>query len=174
MFTPYTLDTYGTFNFDGTDELILENAKEDNGGVEVSYDDFDWKYDTNGYLLALRQNLLKLLNANILDDVILKVEPEGDIVRPREYNFSTDWSNLVFTVNENALNAYIEAHKEAYDAEHLRDRDGFWWFGDELQTRLNWYLSTVSEKTYTQEEYIGDQMEGVSDYEYVTATKIAK
>jgi len=74
-FTPWTLDTYQTFTFDRDEECILET---EGGG----YDNYEWDYNTDGYLDELAKNRIELLKDNILDDVILDVMP-GKIHRPK-------------------------------------------------------------------------------------------
>lgn len=167
IFTPWTLDTYQTFTFEGAESMICESE-----GVE--YDDMDWDYDCKGYINDLAKNLVTLLNDNILDDVILSVTSDLKVYSPKEYNFSTDKIFLEFLVDEKKLDNYIETNKESFEAEKLRDRDGFMWFGDELQTKLNFYLYSESVKKYTAESYYYDQMDSVPEYEYITATPIKK
>lgn len=167
LYTPYTLDLYQTFTFEMVEEYVT--ADTENGG---DYDDFEWEYDSKGYLEALAENLVSLLNENILDDVILKVEQDGKPVSPQYYNFTTDKAWVVFTVSGEKLNAWIAEHDAEYQAGKLRDRDGFWWFGDENETMLAYYLKTVSAGKYSHEEYFFDQLEQVDTHEYVEAKKI--
>jgi hypothetical protein len=161
---------------DDEDDCILENenererekALEENRDAEtLKYDDFVFDNDINGYLSALSVNLITLLNDNILDDVITKVSSDGKVISPREYNFTTDTVFLDFEVNETKLNEYVEINRAAYDAEKIKSCSGFVWFGDEQQTRLAWYLKTESTKHYPSFEYISDQFESVSAYEFI-------
>ena len=88
LYTPYTLDQYQTFTFDNVYDYICQD-------LDLDFNDIDWDYDTDGYAKALAINLVKLLNKNILDDVILKYLPEEviyNIELPRSVVEST--SNL--------------------------------------------------------------------------------
>lgn len=160
-FTPYTIDTYNVFTFDRVDNAFIEDDR--------TYDDYEWEYNHAGYVQALADNWEVLMQKNILDDVILGVTLDGKAYSPREYNYTTDNAQVVFTINYDALLAYIEKNKEAYDRDHIRDYDGFWWLGDEDDTMLHYYLHTKTLETYPESEYMQDQDRGVSAYEYVEA-----
>lgn len=162
-FTPYTIDTYSMFGLDCEDALI------DDGKV---YDDYDWTYLHKKYVQALADNWLLLMRENIIDDVVLDIAIVGEAYSPREYNFTTDNCQVSFDVDIDKLRAYVEAHRAQYDIEHIRDHDGFWWFGNEDDTMLHWYLQTVSATQYTPDTYVQDQYEGVPQYEYVECTPI--
>jgi hypothetical protein len=165
-FTGYTIDTYQTFNTDMDEESIIESYSYDYG-VEFTYDDFIWSFDHNGYVQALSKAWCKLMNENIIDEVILSVKLNGEAYSPREYNFSTDNCSTVFTVNHNALLKYIDDNRVAYDRDHVRDESGFMWFGDEDATMLHYYLHTVSRKLYDTESYMNDMFDLVHSYEYL-------
>jgi hypothetical protein len=168
MFTPYTLDTYSTFTLDNEAERIIENLSEDTGR-ELSYDDIDWNFDMDGLVKALANRRLKVLRDNILDHVILAIADNTDISSPREYNFKTDNCFNVYTVDIEALDDFIAKNQKDYDNNKLRDRDGFWWFGDDDQTKLNYYLTKTNycEKGSEFEEYYYDMIEGVDLSEFI-------
>ena len=133
----------------------------------MEYDDYEWTYDFETYLKDLAENLVSLLNENILDDVIVCVSSDMKVHRPKFYNFITDHIYLDFEVNETALNEYIEKHKEKYERNKITSRDGFSWHGEENETRLNYYLNTVSSALYSEGDYLNDQFETVDAYEYI-------
>jgi hypothetical protein len=161
QFIPYSLDSYNLFTFDSEIDCILENEKKD-------YDDFDWNYDNTGYLKALAENLIKLLNDNILDNVIISLSSDLNVISPKEYNFSTDRIFIDFNVNLFALKDHIKANQADYDANKLKDGPGFMWFGDDNQTMLNYYLRTVSAKNYEFESYYYNQLEQVPADEFIS------
>lgn len=137
MFTPYTLDTYQTFTLDDEEDRIIENLREDTG-LDLTYHDVVWEYDINGFVKALAEKRLEVLRGNIIDDVILAIDDNTDISSPKEYNFKTDNCFNVYMVDIDALNKFIADNKNDYEQNKLRDRDGFWWFGDDNQTKLNY------------------------------------
>lgn len=94
---------------------------------------------------------------NIIDDVILAIEPDGEPWSPREYNFATDNGNVHFTVNHDALVAYIAQNRADYDVNKIASCSGFVWFGDEDQTMLNYYLHHKSLTDYSEDAYLSDQ-----------------
>jgi len=176
MYTPYTLDTYSIFTFDHAEESEIQYYNEEHekpDGKEYEYDDFDWDYDNQGYLNALAGNLLDMLNQNILDDVITKIEHDGKTYSPKEYNFKTDDADLQFTVNEEKLKEYITQNEEDYNKNKIGSCDGFMWFGDEDETKLNYYLKTKSLEDYPREDYWYDQYE-IYPSEFITMTLIKK
>lgn len=160
LYTPYTLDTYSTFTMEDADE-VLELAE-----------DADVDYDVDGYLADLAKNRLKLLRKNILDDVILTVNGDQKVIRPKEYNFTTDKTWDTYTIDNKKLDAFINANSEDYTKNKLKDSDGFWWLGDEWQTKLNYYLYKKSAKDYPANDYYTDQLEDVPSIEYVTINKL--
>lgn len=164
MFTPWTLDTYQTFDM-SNNEYLIEDGKE--------YDDYNWEYDFQGYLAALYANYIELLNNNILDDVILKVDA-GDkgVSSPKEYNHSTDRGYPVFTVNYDKLLEYIEGNRDDFEKNKIQDGSGFWWYGSDDDTMLHYYLKTVSSGAYNFEAYYYDQMGGVEQLDYITCTTV--
>lgn len=113
MFSPWSIDTYNLFNFDSEIEMILLDQNEDNKPSD--YDDYEWTFETKEYVQALAENWQHLLNKYILDEVILSVELEGEAYSPREYNFSTDNCAVIFTVDVDKLNEYIDRNKEDFE-----------------------------------------------------------
>jgi hypothetical protein len=156
MYTPWTIDTYSTFDLEGHEDQEIYNYNEENG-TSYTYDDFNWSYDHKGLVKQLANNWLDLTKFNILDDVILAITPDGEPWSPREYNFTTDDQNINFLVDYNKLVAYIEANREHYNQNKISDSSGFWWLGDKDQTMLHYYLATKSANDYTENDYISDQ-----------------
>ena len=166
-FTPYTLDSYQTFNFENEDESEIYNYNQEHD-TDLDYDDFEWEYQTEEYSKALALNLITLLNDNILDDVILKIESDAIVHSPQFYNFDTDKIFLDLTIDEIKLRKYIEKNQEHFDKNKIGSYDGFMWFGDELDTMINYYLHNKTAKDYTTESYLWAQLDQVQAYEYMS------
>jgi len=160
LYTPYTLDSYGIFTMENAVDSILED-------LDRNYDELEWDYDTKGYLGELAVNWVKLMNDNILDDVIKKVESDCKVISPREYNFTTDCIFADFKVNVKKLKEYVKENREDYDKNKIRSRDGFIWLGNTLQTMLSYYLMKESIKLYDKDDYYMEQMEQVFASEYI-------
>jgi len=160
VFTPYTLDTYQTFTFENDEECLIDDGK--------TYDDYDWNYDCKGYLNDLAKNLIVLLRDNILDDVITAIDSDMKVLSPKQYNFDTDKIFIDFKVNQLKLDKYINDNIDDYEKNKLKNCDGFMWFGDDNQTRLNYYLRAVSAEKYPAIDYFYDQIEEVDQCQYIT------
>jgi len=159
--TPYTIGTYQTFTLEGAVESILD-------GLDKTYDELDWTYDMDKYIADLATSFEELMRENLLDDVIKNVTLDGKPYSPKFYNFSTDNCGLVFDIDPEKLQAYISYNKDDYEKNKKHDVDGFWWFGNEIETMLDYYLEAVSLKKYDYEAYYYDQMDRVDPHEYVT------
>ena len=158
LYTPYTLDMYSTFATDMCEEMIIEHESETHN-KSLTYDDFDWSYDNAGMLKGLADNLIELLNDNIIDDVILKIELDGEPVSPREYNFITDYAFLDFTVNYDNLKKYIDDNESDYNENKIQSHSGFVWLGDNEHTMLNYYLKTKSVELLSSDDYVTAQFD---------------
>ena len=172
LYTPWTLDTYQTFTMESELEYIIcmenDNAKKENRlAVVLDYDSFDWNYNMDGYRQALAENFIKLLKENIIDGVITGIYSDMKVISSNYYNFTTDKIWIDFTVNAKALDEYIEKNKKDYEDNKIKSVSGFCWFGDEYQTKLNYYLKTESAKRLSVNDYFMDQAENVSGYEYI-------
>jgi len=164
-YTPYTIDTYGTFTSDDDIDRICERE-------ECGYDDIDWEYDMLGYCQALSDNRLELLRENILDDVIIDIKKDGDVYMPQYYNYGGDEVSNIYVVNKKALQDFISKNKDDYGKNRIESCDGFLWLGDENTTMLEYYINKVSEKKYSKEEYFFAQVEDVYFDEFVKYKKI--
>lgn len=160
--TPYTLDTYSTFNLDCEEQLMDEGK---------TYDDYEWEYDTKNYLAALAENWQKLMRENILDSVILSITVAGAPSSPNYYNFTTDSAPIEIEYDLEALAAYIAAHRAYYDDNKRHSYDGYMWLGEDIDAQIIYYLENESTKLYPVDTYIMDQYEDIPQYEYVTMTE---
>lgn len=176
-YTPWTIDTYNTFDFESHDDQEIENYNAENN-TNLYYDDFNWSYNHKGLVKQLADNWLNLTRETILDNVIKAIEPNGEPYSPREYNFTTDNQSINFTVNYDALLAYIEDNKEHYNVNKIQSCSGFWWLGEEDQTMLHYYLAYKSAADYPEFDYISDQSDLLNGngqiYEFVTYEPIKK
>lgn len=180
MFTPYTIDTYQTFTLDDQEDMIIqdkcdydENGIRREASIDVRYDDLEWEYDHKGFVQALADRRLELLQENIIDDVIIDIRSDGPAVSPKEYNFKTDDTFEVYTVDIVKLNQYISDNIADYQESKLKSCDGFIYLGDDDQVKLNYYLKTKTEKEYdSTETYYYDMIEGIDFYEFVSAKLI--
>jgi hypothetical protein len=112
-----------------------------------------------------------LLNENITDDVIKKVEV-GDSWSPREYNFTTDKAEITFEVDAKKLAQYVKLHEAKYHEEKMKSCDGFLWLGNEDERILNWYLQAESTKLYKFDDYVMEQLEQVEQWEFIEQIEI--
>ena len=70
---------------------------------------------------------------------------------------------------------YIKENKKDFDENKLKDGPGFLWFGDDDQTKLNYYLFTESVKKYNNiEAYYYGMIEGLDFSEFITGELIKK
>jgi len=168
MFTPYTLDTYNTFTLDNEEDIIIENLSKDTGN-SLTYNDIDWTFNMDGFIKALAARRLEVLRNNIIDNVILSIADNTDITRPREFNFKTDNCFNVYTVDAEALDKFIDDNRADYEANKLKNSDGFWWFGDDNQTKLNYYMAKTcyGEKESQFEAYYYDMLDGFDYREFI-------
>lgn len=158
--TPYTLDTYTTFSLDCEEQLVDEGK---------TYNDYEWEYDTEGYLASLAQNWQKLMRKNIIDDVIISVTVTGAPSSPKYYNHTTDSAPIEVEYNPEALSSYIAAHATHYEKEKRHSYDGYIWLGGEIDAQIIYYLENESTKLYSVDDYYMDQLDDTNQYEYVTA-----
>lgn len=158
MYTPWTIDTYATFTGDMYEEMELEYLSEELGR-DVTYDDVEWEYNHKKLLEILTKNWIDFTRANILDDIIISIDQDGEPWSPREYNFSTDDCSITFGVNIERLRDWIEVNWEKYQAEKIQSQSGFIWLGDEDETMLEYYLRAKSAEEYTPESYLYDQLD---------------
>jgi hypothetical protein len=157
MYMPYTLDTYQTFTSDGHEEREIEYMSEEQK-KELTYDDFEWQYDHKGLVNMLYNNLFDLLEENIIDDVILKIEKDGEPWSPKEYNFRTDEGSYIFTVDHAKLAEFCFSENEKdYHENKLQNRSGFIWMGTREQTMLAYYLDKKTAVEYTPDDYFEHQ-----------------
>lgn len=113
LYTPYTIDTYGTFKLEDEEEIISNYNENNNTNYE--YDDFEWEYDIDKYRKDLAKNLLELLKENIIDNVITKIESDLKVISPQYYNYTTDKIWLDFEINKDNLDKFIKDNSKEYE-----------------------------------------------------------
>jgi hypothetical protein len=158
MSTPWTIDTYAIYTSDQHEEMEIDCYNEQNK-TDLDYDGFDWTYDHKGLVQWLADTLLSQLRGNIRDNVILAIEQDGDAWSPSYYNYATDNASFTYLVDVDALNKYVDDNLAAYNEQKKRGYDGFIWTGNELETKLAWYLEHKSEPDYKYWDAISDTLE---------------
>ncbi len=156
--TPFTLDTYATFDM-SWDEHLIDDGK--------TYDDYDFDYDFDGYLVALSDSLITFLNENITDSIIKSVAREGKIYSPKFYNYTTDSCNLVIDFDARKLNKYIKDNFD--DFKKFNDSKSYYISWDNYDDKIIYYI----EKNFSHlsDVYIMHQFETVHDTDYITCTE---
>lgn len=172
----YTLDTYSTFCW-------YESIADEDMQEETEIDHEGYRQD----LADLQETVLN----NYTDGTVKSFKTTGSY-SPREYNFSTDNSELEITVNYTNLKAYVVKHRadfESYLRETFTSYDGFMSYvannwtdffkemseGDTEHNRnvaimAGWYFKR---ECLTEEEYLQDMWEGAHEAAYNNATDLA-
>lgn len=158
MYTPWTIDTYATFDTEREEEMAIENYNEEHC-TEYTYDDFDWEYDHKGLVKCLAENWQHFVNKEATDEVIEKVELDGEPRSPREYNFATDDCDIIVTVDYKKLRQYVADNKAHFEGNKIKSTDGFMWLGDDDQAMLHYYLWHEAVKNYSVDYYMDDQLD---------------
>ena len=162
MYTPYTLDTYQTFTGESHEEQEKDDIIEESEN-NLSFNDIEFKYDHKKLVNMLYDTCYNLLTDNIIDDVILKIEKDGEPWSPREYNFQTDQGSFIFTVDHEKLAQYCFGdNQEDYHENKIQSCSGFMWLGNKEQTMLNYYLHHKTAKEFTERDYIEGQHDMLS------------
>lgn len=109
-FTPYTVDTYGTFTGDMADEMILEDLSEQHGKV-IDWNDVEIECDNKKVVEEIGDILAKYLFDNyehIKDAKVSKVN------MPRFYNYETDSVTIDLESDMPMIEQYCTDNIEAY------------------------------------------------------------
>lgn len=157
----------------GWDEMPEEITRpwEENGywAARSGEEFFTIRYDHEGWCRELAQASVDLLNNNYgLGPVVRKVELTGEVWSPREYNFSTDGYMARWTVDTDALEAWLTDN--GIVIEDGRNVSGFirtaddevWYLGRALEE----YLEATIGETYLSDMYSYLCGNGIED-EYI-------
>ena len=164
-FSLFTLDTYSIFDMDSGYSLHLYNLEED-GFTE---DDVDFSFDSRWHLEALAENQETFLNENCIDDIIKSYSfIENSISRPAYYNYTTDSANYTVDFDARKLNKFIKENQENF-LERCNNKS--YYIASPLENydeKLEFYFETTFSKL--NDEYIMNQFENVSDYDFISYT----
>ncbi len=162
----FTLDTYQTFDMDWWYSCHLYNLEEEN----LTEDDVDFTFDSTGYLKALAENQETFLNENCTDDIIKSYSLQKDsIYRPNYYNYTTDSANYLINFDARKLNKFIKDNREDF----VKRFENKYYFLDtaieSYEDKIEFYFDITFSKL--ENNYIMDQYETVSDYDYISYSK---
>ena len=164
-FSLFTLDTYSIFDMDSGYSLHLYNLEEDG----LTEDDVDFSFDSRWYLEALAENQETFLNENCIDDIIKSYSfIENSISRPAYYNYTTDSASYTVDFDARKLNKFIKENQENF-LERCNNKS--YYIASPLENyeeKLEFYFETTFSKL--NDEYIMNQFESVSDYDFISYT----
>lgn len=159
----FTLDTYQTFDMDYWYVILRESITEEGENP----DDFDFDFDSTNYLEELAGNATDFYNKECTDDIIKSYKLKKDsIYRPDYYNYTTDSAEYTINFDARKLNKYIKENEKEY-IENCNNKSYY------IKTPLEDYWEKIAfyfNKTYSHkfDEYIMNQFENVSDYDYIS------
>lgn len=127
-YLPVFTGFYGTI-FEPYEDLEIDHVNEERalkGLPSLEYSEFEFDY--KGYMEAVGEAVCNYMQSELLT-VFSGVEVSfQEIDSPREYNFRNDSVNCSIKISLDEVIAYIEEHKELFDAyanEHFSSRSGF-------------------------------------------------
>lgn len=143
----------------------LYNLEEDG----LTENDVDFTFDSLGYLQELAQNQETFLNENCIDDIIKSYTLVKDSIRrPEYYNYATDSASYSINFDARKLNRFIKDNQESfiekYKSRHYYKEDCL----ENYDEKLEFYFDTHYRKL--DNDYIINQFETVSDYDYISYT----
>lgn len=115
----YTIDTYGMFTGDWQYESEVEYYKDEYELTDDEAQQIDFDYDHPGIVKALAESSINILWNELKGDIVQDITLD-DSGSPQFYNYTTDHYTAEWTVNTDALEAYIrntEVEFKAYVAE---------------------------------------------------------
>lgn len=164
-FSLFTLDTYSIFDMDSWYSSHLYDLEED----WLTEEDVDFSFDSSGYLEALAENQETFLNENCIDDIIKSYSLKKDsIYRPQYYNYTTDSANYIVNFDARKLNKFIKENEWDF---YERCKGKSYYIETALESydeKLEFYFETTFSKL--NDDYIIDQFENVSDYDFISYT----
>ncbi len=115
-----TIDTYGMFNGETVDDMLIEDYNEEHN-TDYNYDDFEWEYDHAQIVSDLAEKRSEFLESEC--PAIHKCVPVST-GSPREYNFSTDYAMFEITYDDDLVEKFIKENQEDYNRFY---RDSGWY-----------------------------------------------
>jgi len=109
------IDTYGMLTGENYDEMTLEYERDEKNNPELNYDSFDWTYEHPAIVKDFAAASIEILEQVISNTNYAKIITGIQYLAsgsPTYYNYTTDWYTAEYTVDETALDAYIQANYE--------------------------------------------------------------
>lgn len=135
------IDMYQCFNMEMEIEREIEYASEE-AGEELSYDDFEWEYDMEGYREALSKASIEFILNRLDDDSVIKKIEYISSNSPKFYNYTTDSYNAEYEYNIDALWDYILKNMEGYKS-YMREN-----WKDINLNRIDWKKRLIEKSDY--------------------------
>ena len=162
----YTIDTYGMFTGESTQEGEEEYYTEEYKLTEAEQEKIEFDYDHKGVVKELAIASVQLLHENFVqhgNGIVKEIELVKE-TSPQFYNYTTDAYTADWTLNIEALKTYIVLHQGEYNN---FERDN--WYsvydshGTENFNEDNYIVAMLD--FYTQNEYDREDYE-MSMFEY--------
>lgn len=158
-----SIDTYQMFRGDSADEMLMSIYNNEHG-TDYWYDNFEWEYDHKQIVKDLANASRKFHLDNTLGPVVKNIGEIELTGSPKEYNFSTDYYECKWEIDEQALETFIERNQADFEQYY---RDSGWaehteWREDDdpqkaeniLIAKLAFYLQRLYENADSYNEYM--------------------
>lgn len=115
---PYTIDTYGVFTGDSTDEGEREYYQEEYGLTDTETQDLEFGYNHAGVVEALANQSVNLLDQNLVQHnetggIVRSISQPFETKSPQFYNYTTDSYTADWDVDDIKLAKLVKNHKNA-------------------------------------------------------------
>lgn len=113
----YTIDTYGMFNGESSQEGEEEYYTEEYKLTEVEQEKIEFDYDHKGVVKELAIASVQLLHENLVqhgDGIVTEIELISE-ASPQFYNYTTDSYTANWTIDTEKLENYIKANQGEYN-----------------------------------------------------------
>lgn len=170
----YTVDTYGMFTGESTDESESDHYRETYNLTDDEWRTIGFDYDHPEIVKALANSSVQLLDENLVQHgsgVVTAIELRST-TSPQFYNYTTDSYRAFWTIDESKLDAWIDDHFQEY-REWLRDESG--WDIDDVDANIDdkgtvAKLDFWSRNEYDPESYESEMFERESEAYYENMT----
>lgn len=146
----YTIDTYGMFNGENSEENEREFYKDEYGLEKVEFN-----YNHEGIVKDLAHSSINLLSQSLTGIVegVVKSIDLGTSGSPQFYNYTTDHYTATWTINSKLLKKYIQDHKEAYEAFEREEWSDLFYSDPSKEDKLVAMLDFYTRAIYAPEDY---------------------
>ena len=115
---PYTIDTYGMFTGDSTEDSEREYYQGEYGLTDTETQDLEFDYNHAGVVEALAHASVNLLEQNLVqhnetDGIVLAISAPLETKSPQFYNYTTDSYTAEWHVDAFKLLKVVKNHKNA-------------------------------------------------------------